>query len=85
MAELIRLGAYRRGSDPNVDEAIRLYPDINKFLAQDKDENTSIEQGFQILADILGMQDLTPSSEDEIVDKALGRAAGKMNEGQDNG
>src|SRR3970282_2509651 len=26
MAELIRLGAYRRGSDPVIDEAIALYP-----------------------------------------------------------
>ncbi len=26
MAELIRLGAYRKGTDPAVDEAIRLYP-----------------------------------------------------------
>src|SRR5258707_7898954 len=26
MAELIRLGAYRKGSDPKVDEAIELYP-----------------------------------------------------------
>lgn len=55
MAELIRLGAYRRGSDPAVDEAIRLYPQIEQFLNQHKDENTSIDEGFQALALIVGM------------------------------
>ena len=34
MAELIRLGAYRRGSDPKVDEAIVLYPKIDEFLGR---------------------------------------------------
>ena len=55
MAELIRLGAYRRGSDPDVDEAITLYPDIEEFLNQNKNENTSIEESFAQLAAILGM------------------------------
>ena len=32
MAELIRLGAYRRGSDPAVDEALVLYPQIEEFF-----------------------------------------------------
>lgn len=55
MAELIRLGAYRRGSDPQVDEAIRIYPQIEEFLRQNKNENTSIEEGFEILSSIIGM------------------------------
>lgn len=55
MAELIRLGAYRRGSDAKVDRAIQLYPKIEEFLTQNKDENTSIEEGFERLASILGM------------------------------
>ena len=55
MAELIRLGAYRKGSDPDVDEAIALYPEIEEFLRQDKDENTSIEEGFAHLAAIVGV------------------------------
>jgi flagellum-specific ATP synthase len=53
MAELIRLGAYRKGSDPEVDEAIGVYPKIEEFLSQNKDENTSIEESFARLADIL--------------------------------
>ena len=59
MAELIRLGAYRRGSDADVDEAIMLYPDIEEFLTQQKDDNSSIDEGFERLAEILGM-DYTP-------------------------
>ncbi len=55
MAELIRLGAYRKGSDTSVDEAIMLYPEIEAFLSQNKDENTSIEDGFARLAGILNM------------------------------
>ncbi len=55
MSELIRLGAYRKGSDPVVDEAIQIYPEIESFLTQNKDERTSIEQGFSTLAEIIGM------------------------------
>ncbi len=53
MAELIRLGAYRRGSDPLVDEAILIYPKVEEFLRQNKEECTGIEDGFKKLADIL--------------------------------
>jgi flagellum-specific ATP synthase len=55
MAELIRLGAYRRGSDPQVDEALVLYPQIEEFLRQNKDDKTTIDQGFERMARILGM------------------------------
>ncbi|MGN7438086.1 MAG: flagellar protein export ATPase FliI [Alcanivorax sp.] len=56
MAELIRLGAYRRGSDPMVDEAILLYSEIEAFLNQNKHESTPIEEGFQKLAAILRVE-----------------------------
>ncbi|MCB1651117.1 MAG: flagellar protein export ATPase FliI [Alphaproteobacteria bacterium] len=56
MAELIRLGAYRRGSDPAVDEALVLYPQIEEFLTQNKNDSTTIEDGFMRLSDILGME-----------------------------
>jgi hypothetical protein len=38
MAELIRLGAYRAGSDPAVDEAIAYRDALEAFLAQDRAE-----------------------------------------------
>ena len=53
MAELIRLGAYKRGSDPNVDEAIRRYPLIEAFLAQSKDERADLLSGYEQLAALL--------------------------------
>lgn len=55
MAELIRLGAYRKGSDPKVDEAIRIYPQIEEFLTQNKDDRTDINESFARLAKIVGM------------------------------
>jgi flagellum-specific ATP synthase len=53
MAELIRLGAYRRGSDPKVDEAIRFYPALEAFLTQRKDERTDFATGYDALNAIL--------------------------------
>jgi flagellum-specific ATP synthase len=53
MAELIRLGAYKAGSDPEIDRAIRLYPAFEKFLTQGKGEKTSLAEGYRGLAGIL--------------------------------
>ena len=44
MEELIRLGAYRPGSSPEVDEAIRLHGPLEAFLAQDKEEATTLKR-----------------------------------------
>jgi flagellum-specific ATP synthase len=52
MAELIRLGAYRRGSDQSVDEAIHYFPAIEAFLAQTKSEKTDLASCYQQLAAI---------------------------------
>ncbi len=53
MAEMIRLGAYRHGSDPRTDEAIRYYPLLESFLTQRKDERADLDHGYQQLAQIL--------------------------------
>jgi flagellum-specific ATP synthase len=53
MAELIRLGAYRAGSDPDVDRAIKLFPKLDAFLAQRKDERGALQSGYGQLAEIL--------------------------------
>ncbi len=44
MAELIRLGAYRSGSDADIDAAIRLQPALSGFLAQAPDEHAPLER-----------------------------------------
>ena len=53
MEELIKIGAYRAGADPELDRAIQLQPALESFLGQDKDEATSLEAGFERLNDIL--------------------------------
>ncbi len=56
MAELIRLGAYRRGADPKVDHAIQIYPEIEKFLTQKPRERTTLDDGYAMLAAALAGQ-----------------------------
>ena len=52
MAEMIRLGAYRTGSDPDVDEAIRYNPALEAFLAQDPADRCTLDEGYEQLASI---------------------------------
>ena len=53
MEELVRIGAYAKGADPEVDEAVRLWPLIETFLSQDVHEVTNPEEAFAALANIL--------------------------------
>lgn len=53
MEEMIRLGAYRKGSNAEVDEAIRLNPALEGFLAQGKDVKATLADGYAALAKIL--------------------------------
>ncbi len=55
MADMIRLGAYRSGSDPAVDEAIVLAPRIEALLRQDRGEATGIETSFELLEQALAV------------------------------
>lgn len=55
MAELIRLGAYRRGADAKVDQAIEIYPRLEEFLTQKPAEKTDLAEGYRQLAATLGM------------------------------
>ena len=53
MEELIKIGAYRTGSDPQIDRAIQLNPALEAFLRQDKDEVSTLDQGFARLSAVL--------------------------------
>jgi flagellum-specific ATP synthase len=53
MEELIRIGAYRLGSDAQVDRAIQLNPALEQFLSQDKDDATPLDHAFMRLDAIL--------------------------------
>ena len=59
MAELIRLGAYRRGTDQDVDRALHFYPQLETFISQREKESATLEEGYAQLAKILGLTDTT--------------------------
>lgn len=52
--DLINIGAYRAGSNPSIDEAIRLYPSIVDYLRQEVDEATDLETCEHMMAQIVG-------------------------------
>ena len=53
MEEMVRLGAYKVGSSPEVDEAIRLAPEIESLLKQGKDDRGYAHDAFAALTAIL--------------------------------
>jgi flagellum-specific ATP synthase len=53
MEELIRIGAYKPGADAAVDEAVRVRPALERVLAQEREEQTGIGDGFAMLAEAL--------------------------------
>jgi flagellum-specific ATP synthase len=55
MEEMIRLGAYRQGSNPDVDAAIQYNPFLEEFLSQLKEDYTSLPDGYTRLRQILEM------------------------------
>lgn len=54
MGELIRLGAYRKGSDPRIDEAIAYNDALEAFLHQGMNEYEDLGAGFDRLSELLG-------------------------------
>jgi flagellum-specific ATP synthase len=62
MEELIRLGAYRKGSDPKVDRAIAINPALEVFLSQQREERTSIADGYVMLEAIVEKAEAEPGA-----------------------
>ncbi|WP_232090275.1 flagellar protein export ATPase FliI [Billgrantia diversa] len=54
--DLISVGAYSPGHDPQLDEAVQRYPQLEHFLQQGMNENASIEASRQVLAETLGVR-----------------------------
>ena len=50
MADMIRIGAYKKGSDPSIDESIKYYDKICAFISQKYDENEDIRSSYEKLA-----------------------------------
>ena len=53
MAEIIRIGAYKKGSDANIDNAIHYYDRIERFLSQKINESVDFEECYSMLAGVL--------------------------------
>ncbi|PKM46141.1 MAG: flagellum-specific ATP synthase FliI [Gammaproteobacteria bacterium HGW-Gammaproteobacteria-1] len=51
--DLISVGAYVKGSNPQIDEAIRLYPSLTDFLQQGIDEPVDFEQSMHDLTAVV--------------------------------
>jgi flagellum-specific ATP synthase len=54
--DLLRVGAYKAGSDPELDRAIALRPHIRKLLAQHTAEQPDFNEALQALAAVPGLQ-----------------------------
>src|SRR3546814_20935163 len=53
--DLIAVGAYQKGSDPRVDEAIARWPDISAFLQQSVDERSTLAAAVSALDKVLAV------------------------------
>ena len=53
MADMLRLGAYRAGTDPAVDEAVVLAPRIEDVLRQEKSDRCAMADSFALLRSAL--------------------------------
>jgi flagellum-specific ATP synthase len=47
--DLINIGAYKKGSNKKIDEAINKIDIINEFLKQEKNEKMSFEESLSLL------------------------------------
>ena len=57
MADLIRIGAYKRGSDPSVDEAIKYHNQLDEFISQDTADYETLESSYKKLAEVIDFVD----------------------------
>jgi flagellum-specific ATP synthase len=54
--DLINVGAYQKGSDPEIDLAIEFYPEIMRFLAQDMGQAVSLNESYTQLQQLVDNQ-----------------------------
>ncbi|MDH5206806.1 MAG: FliI/YscN family ATPase, partial [Hylemonella sp.] len=58
--DLVQIGAYTHGSDPMLDEAIRLHEPMATFLQQDLREGAEFEQSVSRMTDTLTIEESFP-------------------------
>lgn len=54
--DLINIGAYASGSNPQIDNSIRLYPQITEFLQQGVTETAKMPDTLKKLKDIFNIE-----------------------------
>lgn len=75
--DLINVGAYAQGSNPEIDEAIEKMPDINAFLRQAIDEKSDLTETRSAMLDLADMdKEAGDSSSEETRPVAAGVAKG---------
>jgi flagellum-specific ATP synthase len=55
--DLINIGAYKRGSSREIDEAIQFYPQLIQFLKQGTDESALLEESIAALTSLTGNEE----------------------------
>ncbi|WP_412676273.1 flagellar protein export ATPase FliI [Bacillus licheniformis] len=55
--DLINIGAYKKGSSREIDEAIQFHPKLISFLKQEVDEAASLEESISLLKSLTGRED----------------------------
>lgn len=55
--DLINIGAYKKGSNPQIDSAIQFYEPINQLLRQEIEDSTSFKSTVAAFADLAGVKD----------------------------
>ncbi|CAK7041178.1 MAG: Flagellum-specific ATP synthase [Desulfovibrio sp.] len=53
--DMVNIGAYARGSNPDIDKAIDITPEINAFLCQDVENGQTLEESFAQLQHLAGL------------------------------
>ncbi len=64
MEEMIKIGAYKKGSNSEVDVAIDMFPKLESFLTQSPGEHTNMDTSYKLLAEILQLKEFYEGSED---------------------
>ena len=62
--DLINVGAYKKGSNPGIDDAIARRDDIEKFLVQAIEEKSSVNETLKAMGEIAGVE--IPDGEMEV-------------------
>ncbi len=59
MSDMIRIGAYKNGADPEVDEAIQYHTSLNAFISQDFNEPETLQSSHDKLAAAINFKKTT--------------------------